>query len=131
MRLANKADWHPNFTIHFMIVDTLTKDGGGAYLIALFDLLVVRLVLDLELLEVDHVQTFGELLLRLHLLLLLLELVLQLDVLQSHFHHLLLLAALVDEVLIDVLAAKYRLMFYSRKTSAQQQAKQVSYDYQL
>ena len=72
-RFASKADWHPNVTIHSMIVDTLTKDDGGAYLIALLDLLVVRLVLDLELLEVDHVQTFGQLLLRFELLLLLLH----------------------------------------------------------
>ena len=73
------------------------------YLISLFNLLIVCLVLNLELLKVNEVQSLGQFLFGLQLLFPLAQPVPELDVLQSHLLDLLLLLRLIEEVGLDVL----------------------------
>ena len=75
-------------------------------LISLLDLLVVRLILDLQLLKVNHVQAFAKFLFRLQLVLLLFELILELDVLNAHADYFALFLSLSVQVEFDFFQSK-------------------------
>ena len=87
---------------HDDVVDNLTTKAGEL-LVTLLDLLVKRLILDLELLVIDQVKTLSKLLLLLQHLLLVLETISQCNILKAVLMHLLVLGLISLFPLLDYL----------------------------